>query len=335
MNKKCLGCGLLLQYENPSMEGYTPKTDSIYCQRCFKLINYGTFNKIDNKETYFLDIFENVTKTNDLILFLVDIFNISNALDLINKYINNKIILVLTKRDILPKSVKDDKIKKYIINKCNKKNIIETIIISSNTNYNFDELYDLILKNKNSNNVYVIGNTNAGKSTFINKMIKNYSEKNILLTTSIYPSTTLELNEIQINENLTLIDTPGLIDKNNINNYVSKTLLKRITPKKEIKPYTFQLEEGAALYAENLFRMEYVKGNKNSFTIYISNDIIISRINIVSNHRGKEFIKTTLNVKKGQDIVINGLCFIKIVNDAVINIYALKGVKVSVRDSLI
>lgn len=335
MNKKCIGCGLPIQYDNPKKEGYSPKQNSIYCQRCFKLMNYGTFNKVKNKDKYFLDIFKNIKESNDLILFLVDIFNISNAIDIINEYINNKVILVLTKRDILPKSVKEEKIENYIKNINKNNNVINTMIISSNTNFNLDKLYDLIMKYKNSNKVYVVGNTNAGKSTFINKIIKNYSDKNIYLTTSIYPSTTLDLNEIKLNNDLFLIDTPGLIDKDNINNFVSKNTLRRITPKKEIKPYTFQLNEGATLYSENLFRLEYVKGNKNSFTIYISNDIIVDRINTMSNLRGKELIKHELSVKKGEDIVINGLCFIKITNDAIINLYTIKGVKVSIRNSLI
>lgn len=335
MIKKCVGCGLPIQYTNPKEEGYSPKEDSIYCQRCFKLMNYGTFNKVKDKEEYFLDIFKNVKKTDDLILFLVDIFNISNTLEIINKYLTNNIILVLTKRDILPKSVKDDKLKQYIENNSKNKNIIDTIIISSNTNYNLDKLYNLINEKKKSKRVYVVGNTNAGKSTFINKILKNYSDEENYLTTSIYPSTTLELNEIKVNDELYLIDTPGLIDKDNINNFVSKSTLKRITPKKEIKPYTFQLEKGATLYSENLFRMEYVKGEKNSFTIYISNDIIVSRINTVSNLRGKELIKHTLDVKAKEDIVINGLCFIKVTKDAKVNIFTIKGVDVSIRNSLI
>ena len=335
MNKKCIGCGLIIQYEDPKKEGYSPKEDSIYCQRCFRLMNYGTFNKVNNKDRYFLDIFKKVNETNDLILFLVDIFNISNAIDIINTYVDGKVILVLTKRDILPKSVKEEKIKEYIKKLNKNKNVVDISFISSNTNFGLDDLYDLINKYKKSNKVYVVGNTNAGKSTFINKIIKNYSKENTYITTSIYPSTTLDVNEIKINDDLYLVDTPGLIDKDNINNFVSKSTLKRITPKKEIKPYTFQLNENATLYAENLFRLEYVKGEKNSFTIYISNDIIVDRINTVSNLRGKDLIKHELRVKKGEDIVINGLCFIKITKDAIIDLYTIKGVSVIIRNSLI
>ena len=81
----------------------------------------------------------------------------------------NNIIAVITKRDLLPKSVKDEKLLKYIENYNLK--TIDSIIISSTKNYNFDKLYELINKYKTSKNVYVIGYTNAGKSTMINKII--------------------------------------------------------------------------------------------------------------------------------------------------------------------
>lgn len=335
MNRKCIGCGLLLQNTNPKEEGFTPKEDSIYCQRCFKLINYGSFKEVKNKDKYFFNIFKKVNEKEDLILFLVDIFNLSNSVEIINNYVKSKTILVLTKKDILPKSVKDEKLKKYIESINTNRNIIDTVIISSKNNYNIDYIYDLINKEKISKDVYIVGNTNSGKSTFINKIVKNYSDSDIYLTTSIYPSTTLENNRIKINDDLYLIDTPGVIDKDNINNYVSKGTLKRITPSKEIKPRVYQLLEGATLYSENLFRLEYVKGEKNSFTIYISNDIIIDRINTMSNLRGKTLVKHSLNVKKGEDIVISGLCFIKVKEDAVIDLYSIKDVKVFIRNSLI
>ena len=54
------------------------------------------------------------------------------------------------------------------------------------------------LDNKN-NKVYVVGNTNSGKSTLINKLIDNYSTiDNKKVTTSMYPSTTLD--KVEINE---------------------------------------------------------------------------------------------------------------------------------------
>ena len=58
------------------------------------------------------------------------------------------------------------------------------------------------------------------------------------------PSTTLSKVTIDINEHLTLIDTPGLVDTKSLLNCVDPKLLKKISPKKEIKPRTYQLKAG-------------------------------------------------------------------------------------------
>lgn len=337
MNKKCLGCGSILQNVDLSKSGYTSKDieSASYCQRCFKIRNYGEYNKAEEKKEEYLKIYKNINKSNDLVLFLVDIFNINNSLEIINKYLTNDIILVITKKDILPSSLKENKIKKFIKNYNLNKNIIDIVVISSNKNYNMDILYKKINENKKSKKVYVVGNTNAGKSTFINQMIYNYSINESSLTTSPLPSTTLKLNEVELNKDLVLIDTPGLIDEGAVYDLVSEKMLKKITPKKTIKPKTYQLSEGESIYAQDLFRLEYVKGEKNSFTIFISNDIIISRINTMTNKRGKELKLHKLKVLKNQDVMVNGLCFIKVIKEAIINIYTIENVEVAIRNSLI
>ena len=38
--KKCKGCGILMQTSDPKLPGYTPKENSDYCQRCFRLTHY-------------------------------------------------------------------------------------------------------------------------------------------------------------------------------------------------------------------------------------------------------------------------------------------------------
>ena len=49
----------------------------------------------------------------------------------------------------------------------------------------------MIKKYKTTKNVYLVGNTNAGKSTLINKIIDNYSIDKAEITISSMPSTTL------------------------------------------------------------------------------------------------------------------------------------------------
>ena len=141
---------------------------------------------------------------------------------------------MLTKKDLLPKSVQDYKLINYISNITN--NYLDIEIISSIKNYNLDSLLNKIKKyNKSNKEIYFVGMTNSGKSTLINKLIKNYTDKQLEVTTSLYPSTTL--NKIEINlDNLKIIDTPGLLNEGSILNNLSLKEIKKITPKKEIKP---------------------------------------------------------------------------------------------------
>lgn len=338
MNKKCLGCGAIMQTKDEDRVGYVSlkKIDSAkYCERCFKLINYGEYKSVVADKNEYINIYKNINNTDDLVLFLVDIFNFNDSINMINKYINNKIILVITKFDIIPKSVREDKIRENIKEYNFNKNIIDMVVISSKTNYNMDLLYEKIEKYKSTNKVYITGNTNAGKSTLINKLIKNYSNLDIKITTSILPSTTINVNEIILNDDITLVDTPGFIESGNISNYIDSKLLKKVMPNSEIRPITYQIDEGTTLLIDNLARIEYVKGNRNSFTFYISNDIMVDRINTMTNLRGKNLKMITIDVEPYEDVVVNGLCFIKITKKAKINIYTIDGVLVFKRKSLI
>ena len=174
-------------------------------------------------------------------------------------------ILVLNKIDVLPKSVKEEKIVNYL--KSKDINFEEVIVISANKNYNIDYLLKRIKYYQTSKNVYVVGHTNAGKSSLINKLIKNYSDKEQELTMSPLPSTTLNVVTIEINDHLTLIDTPGLVDSGSILNQLDEKMMKKISPKKEIKPRTYQIRKGQSIVIEDLIRIDYVEGEKNSFTL--------------------------------------------------------------------
>ena len=169
----------------------------------------------------------------------------------------------------------------------------------------------------------------------VRDIVKNYSDSKQELTISPLPSTTLNLINIEINDYLTIIDTPGLIDEGSITNYVDNELLKVITPKKEIKTKTYQLRRGQSIIIGDLVRIDYVDGEKNSFTLYISNDIKTKRI-ISSRHDDlKNLAKRTYQLPFNQDIVVKGLGFIKVVNRGVVDIYLNQRVETFLRDNLI
>ena len=165
-------------------------------------------------------------------------------------------------------------------------------------------------------------------------MIYNYSNENANITTSPLSSTTLDKIIVKLNEDITLIDTPGLLEEGSIIDLVDKNLIKKINIDKEIKPKTFRIYPNQSLVIDNIMKIDYIKGDKNSFTTYLSNNLKVEKRKIdteTNNHLSKKRIK----VSAGEDIVIVGLGFIKVVTDAIIDIYVVEGTKVFARDSLI
>lgn len=330
--KYCLGCGVKLQDENVLSEGYTTSLDKDYCQRCFRIKNYGEYQVVTKSNDEYIEILKSVGETKDLVLYIADLLNLEEDLNKIRDIIPNKMILVLNKKDVLPKSVKDEKIIEYF-NKCDNE-FSKVIVISSEKNYNIDYLLKQIKLYQTTNNVYVVGHTNAGKSTLINKLLRNYSTSDRELTISPLPSTTLNTVEIEINEYLTLIDTPGLLDSGSIINYISDDDFKKISPKKEIKPKTFQVKKGQSIIVDKFFRIDYVEGEKNSFTFYVSNDLKVRRIS--SRHDDlKDLQKRTYEMGYNEDLCVNGLGFIKMVNKGTVNIYLDSRVSTYKRSNLI
>ena len=321
--KRCKGCGVVLQDQNLLQEGYTTNLENDICQRCFRMKNYGEYQVVTKSNDEYLNILKGVGETKDLVLYIADLLNLEEDIETIRELIPNKMILVLNKKDVLPKSVKEEKLIKYLENKGI--NFEEVIVISVNKNLNIDYLLKRIKYYQTSKNVYVVGHTNAGKSSLINKLISNYSSNNQELTMSPLPSTTLNLVKIDINDHLTLIDTPGLVDNGSILNRVDASMVKKISPRKEIKPRTYQL-----------IRIDYVEGEKNSFTLFVSNDLKVKRLlNLFNNDELKDKNKFTYEMKYDEDLVINGLGFVKIVNKGIVDVYIDKDIDVYTRRSLI
>ncbi len=333
MSKKCLGCGVELQDENITKEGYTTSVDNDICQRCFRLKNYGEYQTVTKSNEEYETILKEIGKTKDLVMYVVDILNIEDDLKQIKEWLPNNLILVINKRDVIPKSVKDEKIVSYFKERYPFFN--DVIIISSIKNYHIDYLLKRIKFYQTTKNVYVVGHTNAGKSTLINKLIKNYSNKQQELTISPLPTTTLNTITIEINDYLTLIDTPGLVDYTSLTNYVEGKMLKKLNPQKEIKTKTYQLKKGQSIIIEDLIRIDYVEGEKNSFTLYLSNHLKVKRI-ITARHQDLyHLFKTSYDLQFNKDLVIKGMGFIKITNRGKIDVYIDQKVKTFLRDNLI
>ena len=310
--KKCLGCGALLQTSNPKEIGYIKDLHydkAVICERCFRIKHYNEYQTVfkDNKE--FVKMLKAINETKDLVILVIDVLNMPENLDFVKELLTNDILLVLTKRDLLPKSVSDEKLLAYIDNYHIK--YVDKVLISSRKNYQLDLLLNKIMKYKHSKNVYVVGYTNAGKSTMINKYIYNYVKEIGMITTSMIPSTTIDNISVKINEELTLIDTPGILKEGSILYYVDYQIIKKILLEKEIKPKIYQIKTKQNIHIENILKVTCKESN--ILTFYVSNALVFYRTygDMEEEIKLKRHI---LNVSDNSDIVIEDLGFIKVKN---------------------
>ena len=308
MNKKCIGCGSILQSDDRNKIGYIIKekiSDAKYCERCFKITNYNEKIIVPLKgiNTYIID---EINKDDKYVFFLVDFLNINKVTIDTFKQIKNNKTLVISKLDIIHRSIKQNLIINWLKEVYG---ITENIIFISSVKKLNTGSIENILERNNQKEAYILGYTNAGKSTLINKLCIENNITNNKITTSLIPNTTLDFIKIKLNDNLTIIDSPGFTLNQTLYNDNEFELIERINPKTFLKPITHQTKDITSIIIENKIRI--TPQNKNSLTFYTSNKINITKV-FNDNNELKDNKETIYNIKDNSDIVIKGLGFINI-----------------------
>lgn len=304
MSKICIGCGVTLQEEDKSKLGYTPDIKKDYCMRCFRLKNYGEVN--DNEVIDEELILTKVNNSKGLAFFFVDYLNINNySLDIFKRIKIDK-VLVISKVDVLRKDMKFKKIEEWLKQVYNIND--KVLFVSNETKYGIHSVLSYAEK-VDCKTLYIMGITNAGKSTFINHLLDEY-KINKKIVTSNKPNTTLDFIKIYI-EPYVLLDTPGFTYPN-----MSSKLIQ-----KEIKPITYHLTKDTTIYVGN-------------YTIYFSYPTSVTLyLNSNESKRSfKESLGKKLLVGDNQDIVLGGLGFINVKNKGEVIINDDKYVEI--RDSI-
>lgn len=331
MNKVCIGCGSKFQTLDKNKEGYiNPKVyeKATLCERCFKIKYYGEAYVTDNPKDK-TSLIKMINDSKKSVVYLVDTLTISKETLSVIDSLSNKVYLVLTKRDLLPKSVKNSKLKEYISNLTLIKDVF---VISALKNNGVTELYNELIKN-NEKSVYVIGYTSSGKSTFINKLLM-LNGKSGNITTSSLPNTTLECINIKLNDKLTLIDTPGFVSENSSYNFIDVDIYKKLLPKSVIKPKVYTIKKDFMIILGDILRIENNSNEDVNLVFYFKNEIKLNKMRSIRNELLKN--KDKLDVKvSDKDIVLEGLGYIKVVGYANLTMYTLNKKMISVRNKMI
>lgn len=74
---RCIGCGAVIQTEDPDKIGYAPKSslnnEQVICKRCFRLKHYNEIQDVALTDDDFLRILNQISSKQALIVYVVDI----------------------------------------------------------------------------------------------------------------------------------------------------------------------------------------------------------------------------------------------------------------------
>jgi len=360
---RCIGCGSTIQSEDPKKPGFIPSSklsdgdEEMVCRRCFRLKNYNEITPLEITKEDFYRVVSMIGQTQSLVVKIIDIFDIEGSMiPQISKLTNhNDLVVIANKSDLLPQNVKEAKLLHHLRKILSDYNLKpQAIHIMSALKYkNIDKVVDSILDLSEGRDIYIVGATNVGKSTFVNTILKAYANaKKDVITVSKNAGTTLDFIKIPIG-NQFIIDTPGIINEGQLTHYLSQESLKVITPKKEIKSKVYQLNSEQTLYFNGFARLDFLKGDPTSFVCYCSEFITIHRTKLMNadelylKHKGKllsppsedelyELLPHKMHVPHGkQDIVFPGLGFVTVKGPIEVVAYMPKHVRPYIREALI
>jgi len=284
---KCLGCGI--------------KTDKAYCNRCFKIKNYGINIERDNECTFNTD--------DGLEVLVLDALFLPNEL-----HIRNDVLVVVNKRDLVEASDESiiEYVEKYDINP------IDIIVISALKNYNMDLLYETI-KDIKDNKLYFVGSTKSGKTAIINKLLYDYKQIKNDAISSFIPNITSDTMSYKFGNKI-LVDTPSIKDKSIISKVDSKKL-KEIEPVK-IKQIVYQNNN-------DIFNIGDIISVvcQNSIAFNFNQDIKVARSKNIL--RGKEY---NFKLNRNQDLVIENMGYIR--TNGSIKIITYDNINIYIRNSI-
>ncbi|MDF7637686.1 ribosome biogenesis GTPase YqeH [Leuconostocaceae bacterium ESL0958] len=362
----CIGCGAKMQTSAKDEAGYLPlgalkkalNSEQLLCQRCFRLRHYNEIQPVTLDDGEFARLLHQVSDERALVVYVLDLFDFTgSAIPGLPRFVgaDNPILVLANKVDLLPRSLKENKLKDWVRGRLKEAGIQPAAVelMTAAHPKNLDDILTKIDTLRAGRSVYVVGTTNVGKSTFINQVIKSKTGIQELITTSRFPGTTLDQIAIPLDDGQSLIDTPGIIKEDQFAHAVDEQTLKYLLPKNEIKARTYQLNPEQTLFIGGFARFDLVTtpaGEKTAVTAYFENNLNLHRTKLAgaddfyARHRGdllqpvaKEaaLVAHSFKTKEKVDLVYAGLGFITLPAGLAVVAYAPAGVTVLLRKAMI
>lgn len=281
---RCYHCGAILQSDDPKRRGYIPKTllndpkvikeQIIYCENCFetvKEINNGQLNQ--NVDDQILKILDDARASDASIVYVLDLFSFNGTFKkaIVEKIKKLPVTVVATKRDLFPKTIKNEVFEEFIKQRFNEVGIKPAAIkiVSLKNEAEDKELAEELLKGRKGYDVYMIGNYTSGKTTVINRVLKYYENKTRkAIKTSDFPGTKTPVLQIPLTNSTFFFELPGLALDVSVVGKVEKDVQKMIIPHKEIKVTNVALRPNESIAVGGLASFSLIKGENTTFKLF-------------------------------------------------------------------
>lgn len=340
---KCEGCGVEIQTENQKKPGYIPENvlkekiennESVVCQRCFKLKHYNYLLPITINSNFSHEI-DKILRDFKTVLWVVDVIDFDGTFrkEIAEKLKGKNIFLIVNKIDLLPKSTPYESLKKWLLLRIKEMglNIPDDHVrmVSVKTGMGIEKTKKLLLQTEKEK-VLVVGVTNVGKSSFLNRLVGGE------ITVSAYSGTTLKVLKAKLpNTNLQLFDTPGIFTQDRLCDFFDIYTQVKMVPSKKIRNKTFTVNEKNVLFISGLFWLKVLKNGVNNLppiiTVFLPEEISAhrakeERINDLLHNRKVlfppydenfdfnqiEFEKEIVKIDKGNDIALPGVGWLSV-----------------------
>ena len=350
--KKCIGCGEKLQYDNPVLPGYIPKNiletrDNIICKRCFRLKHYGeNLEKEEEKDVYRLEVKKAISEA-DIVIPIFDIIDFESSFtnEIIDLLEDKTILALINKIDLLPSYIHISEVSKWINYYFNENNFFPSDIafVSAEKKYGVNGIFRKIqyiakniLKKKLDTKIKIaiMGVSNVGKSRLINLLL----DKNSSTVSKFSGTTKKNIKNVKNTKEfkLEIIDTPGLIPDGRLSDLLNSDMSYKLVPSGEISRKTYRLKEKMVFMMSNLAYFEVLSNpkNKNSsiVSVYASKEVkfhvnnknkvdeLYSKLKFFNlldeenyeKYNKNEFITREYTIDENEDLVISGLGYIEV-----------------------
>ena len=182
---RCQSCGAILQTESKKESGFISKAimengvpKIPYCNSCYeKMLSLNSSSLDHETDKDILKILKDAVATDSLIVWMVDLFSFNGTLnpDVVKKIKKLPIVVIGSKRDLMPSLATDEMLIRYLDERFSEVGInpIAIKLIGSEDKINIKAFLSDFSEYRKGRDVYLLGELNSGKTTFINKMLKD------------------------------------------------------------------------------------------------------------------------------------------------------------------